>query len=92
MIRKSLFLISFAMLALNTATFANKCTDVAFSMNANPNISIDPNFHIDSIYTKSSTQKFIYANGKVAEVHEKGEKEQILYIFVYYFPICSIMP
>ena len=81
MIRKSLFLISFAMLALNTATFANKCTDVAFSMNANPNISIDPNFHIDSIYTKSSTQKFIYANGKVAEVHEKGEKEQILYIY-----------
>ena len=69
------------MLALNTATFANKCTDVAFSMNANPNISIDPNFHIDSIYTKSSTQKFIYANGKVAEVHEKGEKEQILYIY-----------
>ena len=81
MIRKSLFLISFAMLALNTATFANKCTDVAFSMNANPNISIDPNFHIDSIYTKSSTQKFIYANSKVAEVHEKGEKEQILYIY-----------
>ena len=81
MICRSLFLSSFIMLALNVAAFANKCTDVAFSMNANPNISIDPNFHIDSIYTKSSTQKFIYANGKVTEVHEKGEKEQILYIY-----------
>ena len=81
MICRSLFLSSFIMLALNVAAFANKCTDVAFSMNANPNISIDTNFHIDSIYTKSSTQKFIYANGKVTEVHEKGEKEQILYIY-----------
>ena len=65
MIRKSLFLVSIAVLTLNTASLANKCTDVAFSMNANPNISIDTNFHIDSIYTKTSTQKFIYTNGKV---------------------------
>ena len=81
MICRFLFLSSFIMSALNVAAFANKCTDVAFSMNANPNISIDTNFHIDSIYTKTSTQKFIYTNGKVAEIHEKGEKEQILYIY-----------
>ena len=81
MIRESLFLVSFTMLALNAASFANKCTDAAFSMNANPNISIDPNIYVDSVYTKTSTQKYIYKNGKVTEVHEKGEKEQILYIY-----------
>jgi hypothetical protein len=81
MIRESLFLFFFTMLTLNAAAFANKCTEAAFSMNANPNLRIDPNIYVDSVYTKSSTQKYIYTNGKVTEVREKGEKEQILYFY-----------
>ncbi len=81
MIRKSLFFVSFTVLALNAAAFANKCTDAAFSMNANPNLRLDPNIYVDSLYTRYSTQKYIYANGKVSEVHETGEKDQILYFY-----------
>ena len=77
---QSQFLFFISVLTLCTTASANKCLEAAFKMNTNPSFSIDPNVYVDSIYTKTSTQKYIY-NNKIVEVQEKGAKKQTLYIY-----------
>ena len=85
MIRKSLFLVSIAVLTLNTASLANKCTDVWFTALANPYLNPENEFHIDSSYFNENgnewTHKYIYEDGKIAETQydtkEEGEEIRI---------------
>ena len=78
---KQVLLTSSIVLAMGSSASANKCLDAVFKMNTNPSFSIDPYVYVDSTYTKTSSQKFIYNNGKLVETHETGEKEQVLYIY-----------
>ena len=85
MIRKSLFLVSIAVLTLNTASLANKCTDVWFTALANTYLNPENEFHIDSSYFNENgnewTHKYIYEDGKIAETQydtkEEGEEIRI---------------
>ncbi|MBQ5611265.1 MAG: hypothetical protein IIU83_06715 [Fibrobacteraceae bacterium] len=89
MIRKSFFLVSIAVLSLNTASLANKCTDAWFTPLANPYLNPESEFHIDSSYFNENgnewTHKYIYKDGKIAETQDdpKEEGEEIR-IFPFY--------
>ena len=82
MIRKTLFLVSIAVLTLNTISLAHKCTDVWFTA-ANPYLNPESEFHIDSSYFNENgnewTHKYIYEDGKIAatQFDTKGEGEEI---------------
>ncbi len=84
MIRKSLFLVSIAVLTLSTTSLANKCTDVWFTALANPYLNPEREFHIDSSYFNENgnewTHKYIYKDGKIAETQydTKEEGEEII--------------
>ena len=80
-IYKPLVLISSIILTTSSVASTNKCLEAAFKMNTNPSFSIDPNVYVDSTYTKTSSKKFIYNNGKLVETHETGEKDEVLYIY-----------
>ena len=85
MIRKTLFLVSIAVLTLNTISLANKCTDVWFTALANPYLNPENEFHIDSSYFNENgnewTHKYIYEDGKIAatqfDTKEEGEEIRI---------------
>lgn len=81
MIRKSLFLVSIAIFVLTAVAFANKCTEAIFRMSAVPFMNEISDYYLDSSYTKTTSQKYIYENGRPVEVHEKGEKDQVLYFY-----------
>ena len=84
MIRKSLFLVSIAVLTLSTTSLANKCTDVWFTVLANPYLNPENEFHIDSSYFNENgnewTHKYIYKDAKIAEIQydTKEEGEEII--------------
>jgi len=89
-IRKSFFLVSIAVLTLNTISLANKCTDVWFTHLANPYLNPESEFHIDSSYFNENenewTHKFVYENGKLVEMRydPKNENEEIEILRFYY--------
>lgn len=89
MIRKSFFLVSIAVLSLNTASLANKCTDVWFTHLANPYLNPESEFHIDSSYFNENgnewTHKYIYEEGKIAQVRDESKEEgEEIRIFPFY--------
>ena len=89
MIRKSFFLVSIAVLSLNTASLANKCTDVWFTTLANPYLNPESEFHIDSSYFNENgnewTHKYIYKDGKIAETqYDTKEEGEEIRIFPFY--------
>ncbi len=89
MIRKSFFLVSIAVLSLNTASLANKCTDVWFTHLANPYLNPESEFHIDSSYFNENgnewTHKYIYKDGKIAETqYDTKEEGEEIRIFPFY--------
>lgn len=89
MIRKSFFLVSIAVLSLNTASLANKCTDVWFTHLASPYLNPESEFHIDSSYFNENgnewTHKYIYKDGKIAETqYDTKEEGEEIRIFPFY--------
>jgi hypothetical protein len=89
MIRKSFFLVSIAVLSLNTASLANKCTDAWFTPLANPYLNPESEFHIDSSYFNENgnewTHKYIYKDGKIAETqYDTKEEGEEIRIFPFY--------
>ena len=89
MIRKSLFLVSIAVLTLSTASLANKCTDVWFTALANPYLNPENEFHIDSSYFNENgnewTHKYVYEDGKIAQTqYDTKEEGEEIRIFPFY--------
>lgn len=79
-----LFFISTILLTLSTIASANKCTDVWFTVLANPYLNPENEFHIDSSYFNENgnkwTHKYIYRDAKIAEIQydTKEEGEEII--------------
>ena len=86
MIRESLFLVSFTMLALNATSFANKCTEAMFGANS---FVLQDKARIDSSYFNERgnewTHKYIYnENGQLEQMFfdsKEGSKAEVLYFY-----------
>lgn len=74
MVRKSLIIVSIALLALGVVASANTCTDAVFKLKASIYTNQVFGIYIDSIYIKNTGdedfQKFYYSNEKLDSILE----------------------
>ena len=84
MIRKSLFLVSFTMLALSVVVQANTCTDAVYKYNSTTAYNPETDIHADSAHSKypdsEFNEKYIYTNKKIDPI-----KDNVYNKIVYHY-------